>query len=168
MPKYFDRSVAAQPSLPVSPCIHELLDTVARQFDRVCEVLATLGYLAGDEVTDLGRPLRRIVTGYDGSPDADACLDVIANMPFRSDGGAAIMIVTAFDVAYPFQSGIAPTMHDAITKDYEADLRIAERDATATAARGVEHRTRAAARSDHRGDIAGIGVAASGQRQRTA
>jgi ATP-dependent RNA helicase HelY len=40
-------------------------NTVARQFDRVCEVLETLGYLADDEVTDLGRPLRRIYSELD-------------------------------------------------------------------------------------------------------
>jgi ATP-dependent RNA helicase HelY len=40
-------------------------NTVARQFDRVCEVLETLGYLAGDDVTELGRPLRRIYSELD-------------------------------------------------------------------------------------------------------
>jgi ATP-dependent RNA helicase HelY len=35
-------------------------NTVARQFDRVCEVLDALGYLDGDTVTDPGKRLQRI------------------------------------------------------------------------------------------------------------
>jgi ATP-dependent RNA helicase HelY len=45
--------------------VEQRTNTVARQFDRVCDVLATLGYLAGDEVTELGRPLRRIYSELD-------------------------------------------------------------------------------------------------------
>ena len=33
---------------------------MARQFDRVCEVLTTLGYLEGDKVTDQGKHLMRL------------------------------------------------------------------------------------------------------------
>ncbi len=45
--------------------VEQRTNTVARQFDRVCEVLAALGYLAGDDVTELGRPLRRIYSELD-------------------------------------------------------------------------------------------------------
>jgi ATP-dependent RNA helicase HelY len=45
--------------------VEQRTNTVARQFDRVCDVLATLGYLEGDEVTELGRPLRRIYSELD-------------------------------------------------------------------------------------------------------
>jgi ATP-dependent RNA helicase HelY len=45
--------------------VDQRANTVARQFDRVCEVLVTLGYLADDDVTDLGRPLRRIYSELD-------------------------------------------------------------------------------------------------------
>ena len=45
--------------------VEQRTNTVARQFDRVCDVLETLGYLADDEVTDLGRPLRRIYSELD-------------------------------------------------------------------------------------------------------
>jgi ATP-dependent RNA helicase HelY len=45
--------------------VEQRTNTVARQFDRVCDVLATLDYLAGDEVTELGRPLRRIYSELD-------------------------------------------------------------------------------------------------------
>jgi ATP-dependent RNA helicase HelY len=40
-------------------------NTVARQFDRVCEVLDALGYLEGDRVTARGRHLSRIYTDMD-------------------------------------------------------------------------------------------------------
>ncbi len=45
--------------------VEQRTNTVARQFDRVCEVLETLGYLADGDVTDLGRPLRRIYSELD-------------------------------------------------------------------------------------------------------
>ena len=40
-------------------------NTVARQFDRVCEVLTALDYLEGDTVTPRGRHLRRIYSDVD-------------------------------------------------------------------------------------------------------
>lgn len=40
-------------------------NTVARQFDRVCEVLDALGYLEGDRVTDKGAPLRKLYSELD-------------------------------------------------------------------------------------------------------
>jgi ATP-dependent RNA helicase HelY len=45
--------------------VEQRTNTVARQFDRVCEVLTELGYLAGDEVTPLGRPLARLYSDLD-------------------------------------------------------------------------------------------------------
>jgi ATP-dependent RNA helicase HelY len=45
--------------------VDQRTNTVARQFDRVCDVLETLGYLADDDVTELGRPLRRIYSELD-------------------------------------------------------------------------------------------------------
>ncbi|MGA8208574.1 MAG: DEAD/DEAH box helicase [Nocardioidaceae bacterium] len=40
-------------------------NTIARQFDRVCEVLTALGYLVDDQVSDPGRRLMRIYTDMD-------------------------------------------------------------------------------------------------------
>jgi ATP-dependent RNA helicase HelY len=45
--------------------VEQRTNTVARQFDRVCDVLETLGYLADDDVTELGKPLRRIYSELD-------------------------------------------------------------------------------------------------------
>ena len=45
--------------------IEQRTNTIARQFDRVCEVLTSLGYLADDEVTEAGSKLMRIYTDMD-------------------------------------------------------------------------------------------------------
>ncbi|GAA1479469.1 DEAD/DEAH box helicase [Nocardioides aestuarii] len=45
--------------------IERRTNTVARQFDRVCDVLSALGYLDGDRVTDEGAHLRRLYSDAD-------------------------------------------------------------------------------------------------------
>jgi len=45
--------------------IEQRTNTIARQFDRVCEVLEELDYLTGDEVTDAGWALARIYSELD-------------------------------------------------------------------------------------------------------
>jgi len=45
--------------------IEQRTNTIARQFDRVCEVLTSLGYLVDDEVTESGAKLMRIYTDMD-------------------------------------------------------------------------------------------------------
>jgi ATP-dependent RNA helicase HelY len=45
--------------------IEQRTNTIARQFDRVCEVLTALGYLENDEVTPTGSRLMRIYTDMD-------------------------------------------------------------------------------------------------------
>ncbi len=45
--------------------IEQRTNTIARQFDRVCEVLTALGYLQDDEVTGTGARLMRIYTDMD-------------------------------------------------------------------------------------------------------
>lgn len=45
--------------------IEERTNTVARQFDRVCEVLDELSYLDGDQVTEDGRRLQRLYSELD-------------------------------------------------------------------------------------------------------
>jgi ATP-dependent RNA helicase HelY len=45
--------------------IEQRTNTIARQFDRVCDVLSALGYLDGDQVTATGERLRRIYTDMD-------------------------------------------------------------------------------------------------------
>lgn len=45
--------------------VEQRTNTVARQFDRVCEVLDALGYLDGDTVTTQGRHLTRLYSDLD-------------------------------------------------------------------------------------------------------
>ncbi|MCW2765377.1 MAG: hypothetical protein JWO11_1336 [Nocardioides sp.] len=45
--------------------VEQRTNTVARQFDRVCEVLSALDYLDGDTVTPRGRHLQRIYSDMD-------------------------------------------------------------------------------------------------------
>lgn len=45
--------------------VEQRTNTVARQFDRVCDVLTALDYLDGDSVTDRGSHLRRIYSELD-------------------------------------------------------------------------------------------------------
>ncbi len=45
--------------------IEQRTNTIARQFDRVCDVLSDLGYLEDDQVTEAGARLRRIYTDMD-------------------------------------------------------------------------------------------------------
>lgn len=45
--------------------IESRTNTIAREFDRICEVLDALGYLAGDEVTERGERLMRIYAELD-------------------------------------------------------------------------------------------------------
>ncbi|MCY7395159.1 MAG: DEAD/DEAH box helicase [Nocardioides sp.] len=45
--------------------VEQRTNTVARQFDRVCEVLDALGYLDGEKVTEQGRHLQRLYSDLD-------------------------------------------------------------------------------------------------------
>jgi ATP-dependent RNA helicase HelY len=45
--------------------VEQRTNTVARQFDRVCDVLSALDYLDGDDVTPRGRHLQRIYSDMD-------------------------------------------------------------------------------------------------------
>ncbi|WP_148572400.1 DEAD/DEAH box helicase [Nocardioides caldifontis] len=81
--------------------IESRTNTIARQFDRVCDVLASLGYLSpDDQVTENGRTLMRVYTDMDlvaaeclraglwrGLPPADlaAALSVLVFEARRSD-----------------------------------------------------------------------------------
>lgn len=68
-----------------------------------------------------GRPVRSIVLGYDGSPDADEALSLLARLPFRA--APVVAVCTAFDVPAPLSSGIAPTMRAQVWSAHHAELR---------------------------------------------
>ena len=79
-------------------------NTIARQFDRVCDVLTSLGYLEQDEVTPAGDVLMRIYTELDlvvaeclrgglwdglDAPDLAAALSVLVYESRRADDSSA-------------------------------------------------------------------------------
>ncbi|MET0953101.1 MAG: DEAD/DEAH box helicase [Aeromicrobium sp.] len=76
--------------------IEQRTNTVARQFDRVCEVLDVLGYLDGDEVTPDGKKLKRLYSDLDllvseclrggvwGELDAAELAAVISGLTYES------------------------------------------------------------------------------------
>lgn len=76
--------------------IEQRTNTIARQFDRVCEVLDVLGYLDGDQVTDDGKKLKRLYSDLDllvseclrsgvwDGLDAAELAAVVSGLTFRS------------------------------------------------------------------------------------
>jgi len=86
--------------------VEERTNTVARQFDRVCEVLTALDYLAGDTVTDRGQRLMRLYSE----------LDLVTAEALRAGtfdslsvpGFAAVLSVLVFEARRP--DGEAPRL----------------------------------------------------------
>ena len=79
--------------------VEQRTNTVARQFDRVCDVLETLGYLADDDVTDLGRPLRRIYSELDLVVAESMRVGVLAGL--GPSGLAAALSTLVFEARRP-------------------------------------------------------------------
>lgn len=77
-------------------------------------------------------PIRRVLLGYDASPDADEALGLVVRLPLR--GEPAITVCSVFDVTPPFTSGIAPTMVAQARMAYRDSLRWAAEAADAMAA----------------------------------
>lgn len=77
-------------------------------------------------------PIRRIVLGYDASPDADLALELVSGLPFRE--AASVTVCAVYEVVAPLASGIAPTMIDQVRAAHMEDLREARAAAEAVAA----------------------------------
>ena len=86
-------------------------------------------------------PIRRIVLGYDASPDADLALDLVARLPFRN--ADSVTVCTVYESVAPLASGIAPTMVDQVHAAYQVDLDEARGAAEAVAADGARRPPRA-------------------------
>ncbi|MBZ5733980.1 DEAD/DEAH box helicase [Nocardioides sp. TRM66260-LWL] len=117
--------------------VEQRTNTVARLFDRVCDVLTALGYLEGDEVTERGARLRRIYSEldllaaesmrerlWDGlSPSAlAAALSTLVYEARRADDTAAPRVP-----AGPAQEAITGMVRlwgqlDALEKDHRLDF----------------------------------------------
>ncbi|QBR91175.1 DEAD/DEAH box helicase [Nocardioides euryhalodurans] len=117
--------------------IEQRTNTVARQFDRVCEVLTALDYLEGDRVTDRGGHLRRLYSdmdlvaaeslrrglwdGLDASELASA-LSVLVFEARRPDDASSPRMPPG-----PVRDAIAATVHvwselDALERDHRLDF----------------------------------------------
>ena len=100
-------------------------------------------------------PIRRVVLGYDASPDADLALDGVGSLPLRQ--GISVTVCTAYEVVAPLRSGIAPTMFAQVDAARREDLRLARKAADAIAAdatrrlveRGVDATPRVSHGSPH-------------------
>ncbi len=110
-------------------------------------------------------PIRRIVLGYDGSPDADLALELVAGLPFRST--VTVTVCAAYEVVAPLASGVAPTMVGEVHAAHQADLRearaAAEAIATDAARRLSERGLLAEPRASHGAPRDQLTVAASEQ-----
>ncbi len=80
-------------------------------------------------------PIRRIVLGYDSSPDADLALELVARLPFRNP--SAVTVCTVYESVAPLVSGIAPTMVAQVHAAHQVDLEEARGAAEAVAADGA-------------------------------
>lgn len=87
-------------------------------------------------VAQTAGPVRRILLGYDASPDADEALELVARLPLR--GEPAVTVLSAYDVTPPFAAGIAPTMVAQARAAYRDSLRWAAEAADAMASSAAQ------------------------------
>lgn len=80
--------------------------------------------------------IRRILLGYDASPDADEALDLVARLPLKDSPQATVC--SSFDVVQPPSSGMAPTMVAQVRAAYGDSLRWAGEAADAMATDAAE------------------------------
>jgi len=99
-------------------------------------------------VTRTAGPIRRVLLGYDASPDADAALELVARIPLKED--AQVIVCSAYDVVAPFSSGLAPTMVAEANAAYRDSLRWAREAAEAMAASAVQRLLERGVAATHR------------------
>lgn len=86
-------------------------------------------------VTRTTGPIRRIVLGYDASPDAERVLELVTRLPLQA--APEVTVCTVYEVIAPLTSGIAPTMVLTVEAAYGEELREARIAAEAIAADGA-------------------------------
>ena len=79
--------------------VEQRTNTVARQFDRVCDVLTALDYLEGDSITDRGRHLMRLYSEMDLVAAESIRLGLWDDLP--PSGLAAALSVLVFEARRP-------------------------------------------------------------------
>jgi ATP-dependent RNA helicase HelY len=105
--------------------------TIARMFDRVCDVLESLGYVHGDDVTDAGRMLARIYSEDDlviAEALRDGQWDSLTPAELAAVASALVYEARRDDAPPPrLPPGIVRSMLSSLTRLW-ATLRDAERD----------------------------------------
>ncbi|WP_300682052.1 DEAD/DEAH box helicase [Nocardioides sp.] len=94
-------------------------NTVARQFDRVCDVLTALGYLDGEEVTPIGAPLMRLYSELD-LVAAEALRDGLLD-GLRPSELASVLSILVFEARRPDDAS-APHLPGGRVKDVIAEM----------------------------------------------
>ena len=92
-------------------------------------------------------PIRSVMLGYDASPDADEALELVARLPLRA--GAVVTVCSAYFVARPLSSGLAPTMVAQVSAAYGDSLRWAREAAEVMAASAAGRLLQRGVRSTH-------------------
>ena len=100
-------------------------NSLAVQFDRVCAVLADLGYLDGDELTDAGRMLRRIYNELDLVAAECVRRDVFADL---DPAQLAAVLSTLVYESRPSRDSSHPRMPDAASERAQSELRMVWRE----------------------------------------
>ncbi|GAB2454394.1 DEAD/DEAH box helicase [Nocardioides hungaricus] len=94
-------------------------NTVARTFDRVCDVLTALGYLDGDTITERGRPLMRIYSELDLV--AAECIRIGLWDDLDPSGLAAVLSVLVFEARRPDDAS-SPRMPGGAVRDVVGEM----------------------------------------------
>jgi ATP-dependent RNA helicase HelY len=98
--------------------VEERTNTVARQFDRVCEVLTELGYLDGDRVTERGQRLMRLYSDLDLVTAEALRAGVLEELP--TSGVAAALSALVFEARRPDDE--SPRVPGGVTGDAIEEL----------------------------------------------
>ena len=93
--------------------VEERTNTVARQFDRVCEVLMSVDYLDGDTVTERGQRLMRLYSDLDLVTAEALRTGVLEGL--STAGAAAALSVLVFEARRPDDD--APRVPGGATRD---------------------------------------------------
>jgi ATP-dependent RNA helicase HelY len=105
--------------------------TIARMFDRVCDVLESLGYLHGDEVTEAGRMLARIYSEDDlviAEALRDGQWDALSPAELAAVASALVYEARRDDTPPPrLPPGVVRSVLSSLTRLWST-LREAERD----------------------------------------
>jgi ATP-dependent RNA helicase HelY len=102
--------------------VEQRTNTIARQFDRVCEVLTALEYLDGDRVTERGSHLRRIYSDVDLLAAESLRLGLWDDLD--PSGLAAALSIMVFEARRPDDAGAPRLPGGAVKESIAAMVRL--------------------------------------------